>query len=405
MREISPFLDSKGSPSEKDPNCPSPFHGAPGATCLVPYAPFGFTRSFLSAASLSSYRRLRVLDRDPTAQNLPSCGRTVAWRWRYRIIDPHDAGYLGHPVRMTGDDPTREERQEVVLKQCDTCPCPIGARYSPPSMFSPSLLYITEAAWQGGEEHEGARSWRVAPPPLLPPFQALVPVAAMDRLSLILSSILAGFFCLQQCAAEEGPVIRQVVSESGGASEADEALLNAEGHFAAFLKTYGKAYATPEEHSYRFSVFSDNLRRARRHQLLDPSALHGVTPFSDLTQEEFEKGYLGLHRRRPALFSAAASGNGNEAPILPTTDLPEEFDWRQHGAVTPVKNQVGAGWSIPDELIRLFFFFTSPFPFTRNGFLTVTYSRATLSMVGFLWILLVLQRGGSPRRGQLRGDR
>ncbi|CAA7399769.1 unnamed protein product [Spirodela intermedia] len=169
----------------------------------------------------------------------------------------------------------------------------------------------------------------------------------MDRLSLLLSSILVCFFCLQQCAAEEGPVIREVVSESGGAPVADEALLNAEGHFAAFLKTYAKAYATPEEHSYRFSVFSDNLRRARRHQLLDPSALHGVTPFSDLTQEEFEKGYLGLHRRRPALFSVAASGNAHEAPILPTIDLPEEFDWRQRGAVTPVKNQgiCGSCWS------------------------------------------------------------
>lgn len=123
--------------------------------------------------------------------------------------------------------------------------------------------------------------------------------------------------------------IRQVVRE-----EHDEQLLNAELHFSLFKSKYEKTYATQEEHDHRFRVFKANLRRARRHQLLDPSAVHGVTQFSDLTPKEFRRNYLGLKRR----FRLPT--DTQTAPILPTSDLPTEFDWREQGAVTPVKNQV-----------------------------------------------------------------
>ncbi|CAA7032039.1 unnamed protein product [Microthlaspi erraticum] len=130
--------------------------------------------------------------------------------------------------------------------------------------------------------------------------------------------------------------IRQVVRE-----ENDEQLLNAELHFSLFKSKYEKTYATQEEQDHRFRVFKANLRRARRHQLLDPSAVHGVTQFSDLTPKEFRRNYLGLKKR----FRLPT--DTQTAPILPTTDLPTEFDWREQGAVTPVKNQgmCGSCWS------------------------------------------------------------
>ncbi|PON52002.1 Cysteine Protease [Parasponia andersonii] len=163
----------------------------------------------------------------------------------------------------------------------------------------------------------------------------------MDRLTLItlfllsfLSSAVVSTVTAKDVNGEDDLLIRQVVS--GG----DDPLLNAEHHFSSFKQKFGKAYATPEEHDYRFDVFKANLRRAKRHQKLDPNAVHGVTKFSDLTPGEFRRKFLGLKRLR-------LPTDAQKAPILPTNDLPTDFDWRDQGAVTEVKNQGSCGscWS------------------------------------------------------------
>lgn len=154
----------------------------------------------------------------------------------------------------------------------------------------------------------------------------------MDRqfsLLLAFSLLIAGVAATSFAADESGGdiFIRQVVEDE------DHQLNAEEDHFGAFKRKFMKSYASQEEHDYRLSVFKSNLRRAERHQKLDPSAVHGVTQFSDMTPEEFSK-HLGLRSRLK--FPADAS----EAPILPTDNLPDDFDWRDHGAVTGVKNQV-----------------------------------------------------------------
>ncbi|ERM96203.1 hypothetical protein AMTRI_Chr09g34550 [Amborella trichopoda] len=154
---------------------------------------------------------------------------------------------------------------------------------------------------------------------------------------LLFSLLSLSSLSLISATQAEDPIIRQVTSDDAGNS-----LLGAEGHFSLFKRKFGKEYSNEAEHNYRFSVFKANMARARRHQILDPTAVHGVTQFSDLTEEEFQERYLGLKGKLDFLKS-----NLPEAPILPTNDLPADFDWRDHGAVTPIKNQGSCGscWS------------------------------------------------------------
>ncbi|KAL3730793.1 hypothetical protein ACJRO7_027773 [Eucalyptus globulus] len=164
----------------------------------------------------------------------------------------------------------------------------------------------------------------------------------MDRrLSLLLVSSLLAAALAAASAAEDlsagdgDALIRQVVDDGGDGREG--APLSDHHHFSLFKRRFGRSYGSQEEHDYRFGVFRANLRRARRHQKLDPSAAHGVTQFSDLTPSEFRRTHLGLRRK------VKLPKDANEAPILPTQDLPKDFDWRDHGAVTAVKNQGSCG--------------------------------------------------------------
>uniref|UniRef100_A0A0D9W3F8 Peptidase C1A papain C-terminal domain-containing protein n=1 Tax=Leersia perrieri TaxID=77586 RepID=A0A0D9W3F8_9ORYZ len=158
-------------------------------------------------------------------------------------------------------------------------------------------------------------------------------------LLLLSSAVLSSSSASAEREEEEDPLIEQVV---GGDDDELMSELEAEAHFASFERRFGKAYGDAGERAYRMSVFSANLRRARRHQRLDPTAEHGVTKFSDLTPAEFRDRFLGLRGGgRPNLAGS------RDAPILPTDGLPADFDWREHGAVGPVKDQGSCGscWS------------------------------------------------------------
>ncbi|KAK7280707.1 hypothetical protein RJT34_25774 [Clitoria ternatea] len=169
----------------------------------------------------------------------------------------------------------------------------------------------------------------------LPPLTS--PMARNSLFALLLFAAVATA-AIAAIADDDDILIQQVVPEAE--AEAEDHLLNAEHHFASFKSRFGKSYATQEEHDYRFGVFKSNLRRAKLHAKLDPSAVHGVTKFSDLTPSEFRRQYLGL---KPLRLPA----NAKKAPILPTNNLPKNFDWREKGAVTGVKDQGSCGscWS------------------------------------------------------------
>uniref|UniRef100_A0A6M2DPX0 Putative cysteine proteinase n=1 Tax=Xenopsylla cheopis TaxID=163159 RepID=A0A6M2DPX0_XENCH len=110
--------------------------------------------------------------------------------------------------------------------------------------------------------------------------------------------------------------------------------------FSKFALKHDKYYDANEA-LYRFGVFKDNLKlieKLNRGEL--GTAHYGITQFSDLTPEEFKSRYTGLLPK--------SERSDNEVPhasaeIPKDVTLPESFDWRDHGAVTHVKDQGSCG--------------------------------------------------------------
>ena len=66
----------------------------------------------------------------------------------------------------------------------------------------------------------------------------------------------------------------------------------------------------------------------------------GVSQFSDLTDEEFESLHMGGYKKTPGLTTATRS---LAAPTKRAAQLPESVDWREKGAISPVKDQQACG--------------------------------------------------------------
>jgi hypothetical protein len=95
--------------------------------------------------------------------------------------------------------------------------------------------------------------------------------------------------------------------------------------------------------SERFQTFKENLFYIHNHNnRRDPLPYRlGLNRFADLTLEEFRSKYLGFG------FGSGTSGilRKHESEYVGNTcdRLPHRVDWRDHGAVTPVKDQGQCG--------------------------------------------------------------
>ncbi|XP_075551626.1 procathepsin L-like [Dermacentor variabilis] len=115
----------------------------------------------------------------------------------------------------------------------------------------------------------------------------------------------------------------------------------------AFKATHKKSYQSNMEELLRFKIFSENTLLVARHNEKYARGLVsyklGMNQFGDLLPHEFARMFNGYRGDRTA---------GRGSTFLPPANvnyssLPESMDWREKGAVTPVKNQgqCGSCWA------------------------------------------------------------
>jgi len=112
--------------------------------------------------------------------------------------------------------------------------------------------------------------------------------------------------------------------------------------FLAWTAEFEKTYSS-EEFSTRYQIFKGNLDYVNQWNARNSTTILGTTVFADLTNQEYQKTYLGTHFDGTERLAAAAA-------IRPTANLeslPDTVDWVKEGAVTPIKNQgqCGSCWS------------------------------------------------------------
>ncbi|KRT81521.1 Peptidase [Oryctes borbonicus] len=109
--------------------------------------------------------------------------------------------------------------------------------------------------------------------------------------------------------------------------------------FRDFKEKYNKIYPTTSEELRRFKIFRNNLKKIHLLNINERgTAVYGITKFSDLTYAEFRAKHMGL-RTDLALENEITFPQAE----IPDIELPDEFDWREKGAVTEVKNQQSCG--------------------------------------------------------------
>jgi cathepsin L len=147
------------------------------------------------------------------------------------------------------------------------------------------------------------------------------------------SKSLKAFICLMV-----GCLIFTLLVSLRAASESNAEVRAA---FSVFKTEYAKAYDDEAADLARFAIFAENYRMindVNRRNVLYSLA---VNRFADMTQREYSNWLSGLSRPLKTRFSKPFKA-------LPAgIALPAEIDWRQKGAVNPIRNQFqcGACWA------------------------------------------------------------
>lgn len=106
-----------------------------------------------------------------------------------------------------------------------------------------------------------------------------------------------------------------------------------------WIHKFNIKFETPDEKNYRLNVFAKNFKLVNEVNSRQSSYKLGLNQFSGMDLEEFIGSHTGF------------KGTVNPEPKVITRSepksIPASIDWRDYGAVNPVKNQgkCGSCWA------------------------------------------------------------
>ncbi|KAJ0984364.1 hypothetical protein J5N97_002720 [Dioscorea zingiberensis] len=110
--------------------------------------------------------------------------------------------------------------------------------------------------------------------------------------------------------------------------------------YEGWIIKHGKSYNGLLEKEQRYEIFKDNLKYIDEHNVGNHSFRLGLNVFADITNDEYRNTYLGLVA--PTSKQELYHKKSDRYLFNVSKDrLPESIDWRQKGAVVPVKQQGG----------------------------------------------------------------
>ncbi|CAG4908226.1 unnamed protein product [Colias eurytheme] len=112
--------------------------------------------------------------------------------------------------------------------------------------------------------------------------------------------------------------------------------------FKSFTHKHKKVYKDEDEREIRKAIFHNNMRRIIANNNNNSGFKLGVTKFADRTPEEMKR-MKGLLKRKQGEVGTVPFAYSPEQIKEISQSLPEEFDHRLYGRITPVKEQEDCG--------------------------------------------------------------